>query len=534
MEAVKPKLRVGVFVDSAYQPRWLVEAVARAACTPYAEITVVVVPASAGGYGTPSLWRAYCHADRAIFGRSDLCASKDVRMLVAKERRVTRDEGAWRARVIESRLDVAFVMGSVDDASLEGLARFGTWRFCFGDGHGVSEPLAAVREVVEGNPVMASGIRIHRGAGQGDRIACQSWGRTYPFSVTKSREALFGKTADFLARALRDLHAAGAKWLEHGTEPASELARESFPSIAGMVRDIGTLGLRVAERAAEKALTVEEWSIAYRFAHDEAWDGSLEGFHRLDPPKGWYWADPFPIQVDGRHYIFFEELPLGAAKAHISVVEVDREGKASAPRKVLERDYHLSYPFLVEEDGQLFMIPETAHNNTVEIYRCTRFPDQWKLERVLLKDVFCADATLHRDGDRWWMFANSARPGGDINDELHLFSSDKLLGDWKPHRRNPVKSDVRSARPAGGLFRRGGSLYRPAQIGAPHYGAGIALHRVERLTHDEYLECEEERIVPPDHSAPGQARLGAVLGLHTINRAGDLSVTDAFRRRSRF
>jgi len=84
---------------------------------------------------------------------------------------------------------------------------------------------------------------------------------------------------------------------------------------------------------------------------------------------------------------------------------------------------------------------------------------------------------------------------------------------------------VRSARPAGRLFRNGSHLYRPGQIGAPHYGAGIALHQVKRLTQDEYVEEEESRIMP---------RSEAVLGIHTINRAGDLSVTDAFMRRSRF
>jgi hypothetical protein len=243
------------------------------------------------------------------------------------------------------------------------------------------------------------------------------------------------------------------------------------------------------------------------------------------PPKGGFWADPFPIQVKGRNYIFFEELPQGAAKAHISVIEVDREGRASAPRKVLERDYHLSYPCLVEEEGELYMIPETAHNNTVEIYRCVDFPAKWALERVLMRDVFCADATVHREGDQWWMFANAAAPGEEINDELHLYSADRLLGEWKPHRGNPVKSDVRGARPAGRLFRRGSGLYRPGQIGAPIYGSGIALNRVTRLSKDEYLEEEDRRIVPLDAST---------LGIHTINRAGDLTVTDAFERRPRF
>jgi hypothetical protein len=547
VEALRPRLRVGVFADSASQPRWVVEALARAAATPFAELSVVVVGRgeertgdrlffSHGGAtrsaarkkeSVPMLWRAYSGVDRAFFGSSARwSAPRDVTLLVPEERRIVRaGNRCWRACVCDARLDVAFVLGAIDGAALDGAARFGTWRFCFGETHGTSEPLAGVREVLQAHPVMASGIRIHRPGGQPDRLACQSWARTFPFSMARSRDALFAKTAEFLSRALRDLHAGGMKWVDHGTEPARAPGAEAFPSLAGVVRDIGTMGARVAQRAAEKALTVEQWSIAYRFSRDEGWNGSLEGFHRLDPPRGWYWADPFPIQVNGRSYIFFEELPYGAPKAHISVVEVDREGRASKPVKVLEREYHLSYPFLVEEDGQLYMIPETAHNNTVEIYRCVDFPGQWRLERVLMKDVFCADATLHREGDRWWMFTNAAKPGEEINDELYLFSSERLLGDWKPHRRNPVKSDVRGARPAGRLFRRGSRLYRPGQICAPHYGSGIALNRVTRLTHDEYVEEEERRIVP---------RSQAVLGIHTINRAGDLSVTDAFTRSPRF
>ena len=57
------------------------------------------------------------------------------------------------------------------------------------------------------------------------------------------------------------------------------------------------------------------------------------------------------------------------------------------------------------------------------------------------------------------------------------------------------------------------------------YGAGIAMHRVTRLTHDEFCEEESSRIVPRDERT---------LGIHTFNRAGDLSVADAFERRPRF
>jgi hypothetical protein len=526
---------VGVFAGAASQPRWMVEALARVAASPFAEVVLVTTPAKDTQARAPLVWRAYCRADRALFGSgADGSGARDVNLIVPRARRIVRDEqGAWHARAREAELDVAFILGDVNEDEAAAYARFGAWRFFFGESQGASETLAGLKEVLSASPVTASGLRIHLGRGRPDRIAFQSWSRTFPFSYAKSRDALFAKTSQFLARALRDLHAEGETWLANGTMLAAPHAEERLPSAAQSIGHVARLGARVAKRAAEKALTVEEWSIAFRFADDESWNGSLDGFVRLDPPKGGFWADPFPIQVDGRNYIFFEELPAGSSKAHISVVEVDRDGHVSKPVKVLERDYHLSYPFLVEEDGKLYMIPETANNNTVEIYRCVDFPTKWKLERVLLKDVFCADATVHREGDRWYMFANHAQHGADVNDELCIFTSDRLLGDWEPHRRNPVKSDVRSARPAGRLFRHGNRLYRPGQIGAPHYGAGIALHHVTRLTRDEYVE-EEDRRITPGKGVPGQARSSEVLGIHTINRSGDLSVTDAFFRRSRF
>ena len=73
------------------------------------------------------------------------------------------------------------------------------------------------------------------------------------------------------------------------------------------------------------------------------------------------------------------------------------------------------------------------------------------------------------------------------------------------------------------LFRRGAAWLRPAQICVPRYGAGISLNRVTRLTESDYAEEELERLRP---EAP-------LLGLHTLNRAGALTVVDAFARRRR-
>jgi hypothetical protein len=526
--AGRPRLRVGVVFDSPLQPRWAVEALARVAGSDFADIVLVTeirdrpqFPAKLGSVPN-SIWALYARVDRKLFGRgTDWVAPQDVRLLVAPARRA---EGVTPEALREQNLDVIVALGDFDDASLDGVARFGTWRYCFGDDHGTRASLAGVRELLRDEPVLASGLRIRR-AGEEDRVAQSSWSRAVSFSLARGHDGLFPKTAQFLARALRELHATGPHFFDHATVPARQPSAASIPGTLALGRDLLRVGGRIAQRTVEHLTTVGQWTLAYRFADQEPWSGSLEGFHHILPPADRFWADPFPLVRDGRHYIFFEELPFAADRAHLSVIEVKADGTCSEPQRILERDYHLSYPFLLEEGGELYMIPETAHNRAIELYRCVRFPDQWKLERTLVKDAWAADATIHRANDRWWMFCTIGFEGGEINDELHLFSAERLTGPWKPHRRNPIRSDVRGARPAGRLFMQDGELIRPGQVCTPLYGSGIALHRVTRLDDLQYAEEEIRRITP---SGDG------ILGLHTINRAGALSVTDAFLRRSRF
>lgn len=505
--AVPRKLRIGVFLDSPAQPRWVVEAFAKVAACDFAEVAVIGIAGQATRPAAPWPWRLYGALDRRVFGAA---ADPDERLELARfvpHQQKIAVEGA-PAELVSLDLDVAFAVGGLDDAQLDGIARYGVWRF-HADG---------VQEVLDRAPLTASALLARLSPGAEPRIAYQSWSRTYPLSVARNRDALLAKTAEFPLRALREAHRYGLAWLEQ-----CRILAEQAPGRTA--RAIAPLASRLAAHAWERSLYREQWQLAFRFGGDCALPAGLEGFTRIVPPAGRTWADPFPIERDGRWFVFFEDLPFDKGRAHISVIEVGRDGRWSQPRAVLERDYHLSYPFLFELEGRLYMIPETAQNRTVEAYRCVEFPGRWELERVLVDGVRLADATLHRGADRWWMFANGA-PGASrvFDDELHIFHAEHPLGEWRAHARNPVKSDARCARPAGRLYWRGGALYRPAQVCAPSYGAGIAIHRVLRLSPMEYAERVVERIFP---AADG------LLGLHTVNRAGELTVVDVLARRRR-
>ena len=524
------KLRVGLFADGALQPRWLVAAFAKVAAVECAELVLVST-----GTAPPAAvsWplRLYSRLDRKMLGSGpDLSARVDLLSGLPPVRAMalpTRDAppetvAARRAEVEALRLDVAFALGDLDDAMLDGLARYGVWRYRFGEELGRDEPRAGAREAMEAAPATSSGL-VARVAGAPERLLCQSWSRTQPHSIARNRDNMQRKSMAFAARALERLYLHGGGWLEQcpAIQPSPAGGRPGAPGAGGLARMMG----RIARRGIEKALTVEQWFLGYRFGRAEPWSGDLRPYRMLMPPQDRYWADPFPLERAGRHYIFFEEFMFATGKAHIVAIEVGRDGSCSAPVKVLERPYHLSYPLLIEEAGELYMIPESGANRTVEIYRCARFPDEWRLEKILLRGAPFVDATIHRAPDAWWMFVNAGADGAELHDELHLYHADSLLGEWRPHEANPVKSDVRGARPAGRLYEQGGALYRPAQICAPLYGTGISINRVMKLTPREYVEREETRILPT-HPA-------GLLGLHTVNRAGDLSVVDAFVRRLR-
>jgi hypothetical protein len=501
----RKKLRVGVFADAPLQPRWMVEALAKLAAAEFAEVRLI--EAGRASPPAPSLpWRLYGALDRRLFGSAP---TDPVRLA---------DQLA--PGMPDAPLDIAFALGAIDDARLEGRARYGIWRFCFGADGALDESLAGLPEVAAAEPLSASGLKLRLAADRPARLAYQSWARTYPFSVARNRDQLLRKTAEFAYRAVRELHRTGDGWLARLREVRERPCAPRAPGVADVTRIVA----RLAHRGVERAFNIEQWFLAYRFGGRV--QASLEGFTRIMPPKDRDWADPFVVEKSGRYYIFFEELIYAEGKAHIAMLELDRAGRLSAPSRVLEADYHLSYPYLFEHDGQLWMLPESARNRRVELYRCVDFPLQWKRECVLLEDLRLVDATLHRAGERWWMFANSAAGGSRMfDDELHLYYADRLMGEWRPHPRNPVKSDARSSRPAGALFARNGVLYRPAQICVPRYGAGLAVHRVLKLTPEEYAERQVERLLPAAESG--------LFGLHTMNRADDLTVVDAFARRRR-
>src|SRR5581483_1822859 len=156
----------------------------------------------------------------------------------------------------------------------------------------------------------------------------------------------------------------------------------------------------------------------------------------------------------------------------------------------------------------------------VQLFRAEPFPHRWVPDAVLLENFAGADATVHFHQGRWWLFVGNH----DDQDEtkLFVFHAPDLRGPWLPHAGNPVKCDLRSARPAGPLFSMEDGLYRPAQDCSDTYGGAIVINRIERLTPDEFSEQPVKRLTP---AAQGPYPHG----LHTLSGAGEVTLVDGKR-----
>ncbi|BCW89870.1 hypothetical protein sos41_30380 [Alphaproteobacteria bacterium SO-S41] len=272
------------------------------------------------------------------------------------------------------------------------------------------------------------------------------------------------------------------------------------------------------------------WYVGWRrTVHNRAYDTlavPAGGWTRLPDDGKRFYADPFVATYGGKTWILVEEFPYATGRGIISAVELGPNGPIDTPRPVLETGSHLSYPFIFERDGQMWMIPESAENRTVDLYRAEAFPDRWVHVATLLKDIPVGDVTIADHGGKLWMFGTVGEGDASSWDALHLWSAEKLEGPWHAHGDNPVLMDALGARPGGAFYRKDGALWRPAQDCTTGYGVGLALCQVTKLDDDGFEQEIKAVLRPGGPDWPGT-------GLHTLNWAAGVEVVDGCQDRRR-
>ena len=406
------------------------------------------------------------------------------------------------------------VLDLCGDVRLEGTR---VWRVTY---DGASGEAALLALILNGQTPLA---RIEE---DGVAIAAGRLGTEYGGIALASFQDMLARTASLIVAAMTRA-AKAVPVLPDLTQMGAPPPMPSAGKLA--VRAGKALARRIVQKIYHLCYNAPHWKVGWRQT------GGQDLYDlRVHPASGWqvlpddgsrFYADPFPIVYQGQVTLFVEDYIHRLGKAIISAVPFGPAGPLGRPEPVLELPYHLSYPFVFERDGEVWMVPESCANGTVDLYRATAFPGGWVKEATLLSGVVASDATLVEHGGRWWMFATvregegTIRDGaGAFSDALHLWSAPDFRGPWTPHPHNPVLIDIASARPAGRMVKRGDQLLRPVQDCRRSYGAALGIARVSHL---DLIGMEQvvETILNP----------GALWGgrkLHTLNEAGGFEFID--------
>lgn len=520
-------------------PTWQAEAIKHlAALAPRVEVALLIVPAAgtrrSGRMSTllrdPShlIWNLYnkgyierrSHASRPV----DLSeALTDVPQLAVR----TEPVGRYGERFTEDDLEtirtaqldvlIRFGFGILKGGILEA-ANHGVWSFHHGDERVFRGQPPGFWEMATGEPVMGTILQRITERLDGGTVLHRGLFRVTRHSYRRTRDDAFLGSADFVSTAVKRL-LAGDDSVVSGDPSRTDAPLRRSPGNWIMTRFLTRQAINFVLSQWRGLTRAAIWSVGVADVPIASFLDSRMPSIRWAPEqgRGRYLADPFPDPTGGSGVALVEDYRHEDHRGLISAVDFD--GDMSA-RVVLDTGVHASYPYLVEDRGTIFCVPETYQAAELRLYRAVNFPEEWELDSILLEDVAALDPTVFRHEGRWWLFCSVE--GRHANTKLHVFHARDLRGPWEPHALNPVKTNISSSRPGGTPFVHDGSLYRPAQDGSSSYGGGVTINRVDLLTPDDFAEVEVTRIAPP---AKGRYRDG----IHTLAAHGRQTIVDGRR-----
>jgi hypothetical protein len=539
--ASRPPLRVGILLNGFSLPPAYAALVEQLKTAGYVELVLAIhcrVPPSAQPSESSLAYRLYRRWDQ----RTQQAANPEspwvdcspllqpvprleVEMLPAAPGGALTFPPQAEAAVRDAQLDV--LVDCADQRLAGGIltaARHGIWFHHYGDSEFYRGGPAYFWEMVEANPLTGVTLQV-RGEGLDDgfvlsKAACPCESRT---SQARNAAAPYAMARTMMIRKLRDLHAHGFEHLQaHAPPPTAYRGRKPSygpPSNWRMLQ----FAIPTAQRLAGQLWTgqrrgVYHWRIGLRPAKPfpAAGANSCADVRWIEAPPGRMFADPFGFEHDGQKWLLFEDYCYQAGRARLSAARLDDEGRLGGLEVMLDRPYHMSYPFLWREGGELYMIPESYEDRSVQLFRCRKFPGEWEFVRTMFTGPAVDTTILRHDGRLWFFLSLVEKPASE---QLFLFSAPSLLDDWTHHPASPISLDIRHARCGGAFIEENGRTLRVAQDGSQRYGYALRFREVVRLNEREYEERDFGWLTPPDGLA----------GVHTYNRLGNWEIFDGQR-----
>lgn len=457
---------------------------------------------------------------------------KDVPVVEVKPKR-TKWIDRFPTEVVEqvraANLDLMFRFGfRIIHGDILSSSRYGVFSFHHDDSDCYRGGPPGFWEVYDGTTSSAATLQILSPELDGGLVFGKVHRRTHPTSPGINRRRLF-RSGTLLVHQLFD-------FLLHNRPDVEQLRQhcaKPAPYTKGIYRapknhQMVILGARILFRSLKAKFTLGQnvpiWAVGIGKLQEpnstnelpDLTDTKIEWMQQTDQLA--LFADPWPVVRDNQLYLFVEQMDFRECQGRIACLSYSKDSGFGDPEIVLETDHHLSFPALVEDKDQLYMVPEQATSNKIIMYRCEEFPGKWIEHRVLIDDFSGADTVLHFEGGKWWLFTTNTRfDNSDSN--LYLFYADNLADEFQPHPQNPLRSSLNGSRMAGKIIEQDGRKYRPAQNCEIRYGESMSIFEIEELTTETY----RERFVKNVNLTSDTEH---AMGCHTLQIVDDLVITD--------
>lgn len=257
-----------------------------------------------------------------------------------------------------------------------------------------------------------------------------------------------------------------------------------------------------------------------------------EGAYTQLPGKAGVWyADPLLFHHEDKRWLFCEAFDMATGKGDIAVMDITDPDHPGAPQTVLTESYHLSFPTVFDWNGEVWMIPETGTNHSLNLYRCKQFPGEWELVRSFpTEDKELADTILlDVQPGELALLCSQVKPENGLFTRYrrYLLRVDEqaeggfTLTEDKTFGLENRNYDL-GARNAGPVFTWAGQTVRPAQVST----------KVDYGVYLQFWTRRGEKETPLCAAMPANVRIegldpDSVIGIHTYCRDDAVEIIDA-------
>ncbi len=264
------------------------------------------------------------------------------------------------------------------------------------------------------------------------------------------------------------------------------------------------------------------YCIGYRQTRN-FWEETVSKFHVLTPTLRYWYADPIPVERNGKIYVFVEKYDRFRKKGYIGLSILKSNGRLSRPKTVLKADTHLSFPNIIFYKNEYYMVPETSETKKIEIFKMKDSFYHWEHYYTLDVNEKIVDVVPYIRGDDILLI------GGVLKDKDPKYVKSQIILLNRLEDVEKLSYDISytsseyslKKRNGGNIYKNGGNKYRILQESTKDiYGKSLILSKILYLSSDGIEEIEVERKEVRDISALLPGFLYKKIGIHTYGCCG--------------